>query len=125
MDFSHSSNLFDILTMPNVKPPRASARGFPRCLYLRLSCHQEPALKGLPGNWKTKDVPHSKRTSPPRSSSYRLHAVNQFAYFNSCYAACNIRHAIGDDEVVMMENRAAGIDDIGDIPLALFLAWGK
>ena len=53
--------------------------------------------------------------------SYWAHAVNQFPYFNSCYTGFNIRHAIGNDQVAIVENSAAGINHIGNIPLSFFL----
>src|SRR5210317_168721 len=54
-----------------------------------------------------------------------MHTVNQFFDFNNCYTGIDIGHGVRNDQLVVMNERTAGINNIGNISLALFLMWGK
>ena len=57
--------------------------------------------------------------------SYRTHTANQFFDANHSNAGIDIGHGVGDNQLVVMNERPAGINDIGNISLTLFLMGGK
>jgi hypothetical protein len=60
-----------------------------------------------------------------KSLSYREHIVKQLVDTDGCYAGIDIRHGVRNDQFVVMNYRTAGINNIGNIPLALFLVRRK
>ena len=60
-----------------------------------------------------------------KSLSYRAHTLKQIVDDNSCYTGIDIGHCVGNDQLVVMNYRTAGINNIGNISLALFLMRGE
>jgi hypothetical protein len=49
--------------------------------------------------------------------SYRAHTVKQLVDYNGCYTGIDIGHGVGNDQLVVMNYRTAGINNIGNISL--------
>jgi hypothetical protein len=53
------------------------------------------------------------------------HTIQQLLDINRCDTGIDVGHGVGDDHLVIMNDRTTGVDNIGNIALALFLMRGK